>query len=263
LCGIFGFALKKPISLTKVFKVIERLEVHQYPNELKPVGGYGAGLAILKEDGSVLLEKVGKTADASPARKLSTMVEVDEAAVLTAHVRFPSPEFMEKACHRETAQPYAVACSQDLTVVSAHNGYIRNYKALRKKLNRTHILESEKVELVDSEVIPHCFEELLKEKVNTGEALNALHSNLKGRMALSLLQVEKKRTFLHLVHKGKTRGLVVWTNAHCEIVFCSRKEPLTAEFENILAEGKFEEQVLIPWNEERSLSESFAIKVNA
>jgi glucosamine 6-phosphate synthetase-like amidotransferase/phosphosugar isomerase protein len=263
LCGIFGFALKKPVSLTKVFGVLKELEVHRYRGETRTVGGYGAGLAILREDGSILFEKVGKTTNASPARKLSRMVKADKAAVLVAHVRFPSPEFMEKAWRRETAQPYVAACSQGLTVVSAHNGYIKNYKMIREKLGRTHVLESEKIQLVDSEIIPHYFEEFLKEKGNTGKALDDFHFDLEGRMALSLLQVEKKRAFLHLFHKGKTRGLVIWTNPGDEVVFCSRKEPLVTEFADILAEGKFEEQVLIPWNEERSLSESFALEVDA
>ena len=41
MCGIFGFALKKPISLAKILNVLEKLEAHQYPNEPKPVGEIG------------------------------------------------------------------------------------------------------------------------------------------------------------------------------------------------------------------------------
>jgi glucosamine 6-phosphate synthetase-like amidotransferase/phosphosugar isomerase protein len=263
VCGIFGFTLTEPVSLTKAFKVLEKLEVHQYPNETKPVGGYGAGLAVLRKDGSILLEKIGKADAASPVRRLSRIVKAKEAAVLVAHVRMPSPQFMETARFRETAQPYATECYRDLTIVSAHNGYIENYKIIREKLDKTHVLECERVELVDSEVIPHYFEELLREKGDTGEALDALHSSLEGRMALSLLQVGNKGVFLHLVHKGKTRGLVVWTNSSGEVVFCSRKEPLTAEFADVLAEGTFEEKVSIPWEKQKDMIISYAIKAKA
>jgi hypothetical protein len=75
------------------------------------------------------------------------------------------------------------------------------------------------------------------------------------------LQVEKEVVLLHLVHKGKTRGLTVWTNDRGEVVFCSRKEPLMAEFKSILADGKFEEKVSVPWNVERSLKLSFTVKM--
>jgi hypothetical protein len=61
MCGIFGFVLKKRVSMVKVFRVLQKLEAHKYPIEPRPVGGFGAGVAIIKEDGGVLLEKVGKT----------------------------------------------------------------------------------------------------------------------------------------------------------------------------------------------------------
>ena len=101
------FALKKPLRMARVFRVLEKLEVHQYPQEPLPLGGYGAGVALLLEDGNVLVEKVGKVED-SPARKLAEMVKVDKASVLISHVRMPSPEFMKTAKYKETAQPYVV-----------------------------------------------------------------------------------------------------------------------------------------------------------
>jgi hypothetical protein len=42
MCGIFGFALTKPVPLVKIFRVLEKLEVHKYSEETKPVAGYGA-----------------------------------------------------------------------------------------------------------------------------------------------------------------------------------------------------------------------------
>jgi glucosamine 6-phosphate synthetase-like amidotransferase/phosphosugar isomerase protein len=259
MCGIFGFALKKHIPLARVLNVLEKLEAHQYPSEPKPVGGYGAGVAILDDDRSIVLEKVGKV-DVSPARRLSEIVKIDEASVLMGHVRMPSPEFIGTAKAKATAQPYVAECISGLTVVSVHNGKVENYEEIRRKLANRHLLESEQVGLIDSEVVPHFFEEKLQNRAGS-DALSAFFEDLSGSNAIGLLQVEKEGALLHLVHKGKTRGLTVWTNDRGEVVFCSRKEPLMAEFKSVLAEDRFEEKVSVPWNVEKSLKLSFAVEM--
>jgi len=259
MCGIFGFTLKKPMPLVKALNVLEKLEAHQYPNEPKPVGGYGAGIAILGHDNNVVLEKVGKV-DASPAKRLSEIVRTDRASVLMGHVRMPSPEFMETARFKAAAQPYVAKCRSGVTVVSVHNGKVENYLEIRRKLVSRHVFESEETGLIDSEVVPHFFEEKLENKAEP-EALNDFISGLNGSNTIGLLQIGKDVVFLRLVHKGKTRGLTVWTNDCGEVVFCSRKEPLIAEFKSILADGRFEEKVSVPWNVEESLKLSFTVKI--
>jgi glucosamine 6-phosphate synthetase-like amidotransferase/phosphosugar isomerase protein len=258
MCGIFGFALTKPLSLAKVFRLLEKLEVHQYPRELKPVGGYGAGVAILSNEGNIILEKVGKIGN-SPAECLSEIVKVDKASVLVGHVRMPSPEFMKSAKFKETAQPYVVELDPNLTIVSVHNGKVENYKELREKLGKEHVFESEKVELIDSEVIPHYFEELLNETDNIDEALYTLFCALQGSNAIAMLQITEENTFVHVIHKGKTRGLTVWTNERNEVIFCSRKEPLIEEFSKVLAKGKFKEKISIPYGEDVGLKLSYQL----
>jgi glucosamine 6-phosphate synthetase-like amidotransferase/phosphosugar isomerase protein len=260
MCGIFGFVLKKPIETTYALKVLQKLERHQYPNEPKPVGGYGAGIAVLTSSGTVLLEKVGKV-DGSPLEHLAKTCRLDAASVLIGHVRLPSPWFMETAHFRETAQPYVARCFSCLRVVSAHNGNIANYKAIREKLGEKHFFESERTELIDSEVIPHLFEELLLEKGSPKEALNRLFLTIEGPNAASLLQIEKGRMLLHFLHKGKTRGLTIWKNYRGEVIFCSRKEPIKEELGSMLEEGSFAEHVSIPYNEERSLKTTFTLSL--
>jgi len=252
MCGIFGFALRKPVPMVKVFRVLQKLEVNQYPEEPRHVGGYGAGVAVLLEDGSVLVEKIGKVSD-SPARQLAEIVKVKNASVLLGHVRMPSPEFMDTAKFKETAQPYVVERDPKLTVVSVHNGKVENYRILREKLGSGHVLESEKFELIDSEVIPHFFEEVLNEKGDVAEALYAFFCALQGSNAIGMLQIGEENSFLHLIHKGKTRGLTVWTNERNDILFCSRKVPLMEEFGNILTRGKFREKISIPYREDVGL----------
>ncbi len=259
VCGIFGFALNKPMSIVKVFRLLEKLEVHQYPQEPRPVGGFGTGLAILRSDNSIIFEKTGKTSEISPTKLLANIFSVHEASVLIGHVRMPSPEFMTTARFKETAQPYIV--KQDkLTVVSVHNGKVENYRELRAKLGRDHVFESDKVELIDSEVIPHLFIALLNQKAEVNEALKTLSFALGGSNAIGMLQVTDGDAYLHFIHQGKTRGLSIWTNEQDELIFCSRKEPLVAEFGQILSAGEYEEIISISWNEERNLHASFALK---
>jgi glucosamine 6-phosphate synthetase-like amidotransferase/phosphosugar isomerase protein len=260
LCGIFGFVLEKPVEMAHVFKVLHRLERHQYPSEPKPVGGYGAGIALITSSGKVDLEKVGKV-NGSPAGRLSKVCRVAQASVLVGHVRMPSPNFMETAHFKETAQPYMAQCSSGLSIVSAHNGYVANYEAIRARLGEKHVFESEKVGLIDSEVIPHLFEELLDAEKNPSKALDQLFSTIEGANTLSLLQVEDKRLFLHFVHKGKTRGLHVWKNKNGEIIFCSRKEPLAENFGHMLNSGGFRECVSIPYGEEGSFKATFVFDI--
>jgi glucosamine 6-phosphate synthetase-like amidotransferase/phosphosugar isomerase protein len=258
MCGIFGFSLEKPIPVSRVFSVLEKLEIHQFPDEPTPVGGYGAGIALLLEDGGVLMEKIGKTAD-SPVKKLASRVKATKASALISHVRMPSPEFMKTAIQKETAQPYVVEREQELTVVSVHNGKVENYRELRKILGSAHVFESEKIELIDSEVIPHYFEETFSQKENVPEALQALFCSIKGSSSAAMLQLEEEESFLHLLHKGKTRGLNVWTNDKNEVIFCSRKQPLEREFKNFLSHGKFKEKISIRYREEAGLILSFPL----
>ncbi len=258
MCGVFGFSLQKSLPLKSVFSVLENLEVHRYHDEPTQVGGYGAGVALLLENGDVLVEKVGKIAE-HPAKKLRESVKVGKTSVLISHVRMPSPEFMKTSGNKETAQPYVVERDPKLTVVSVHNGKIENYKEIRKTLGNAHVFESEKSELIDSEVIPHFFEETLNEKEDVTEALYSFFCALKGSSTIAMLQLGEEDSFLHLLHKGKTRGLTVWTNELNEVIFCSRKEVLTEEFWKLFPKGKFREKISIPCREEAGLVLSYSL----
>jgi len=257
MCGIFGFILRKPISMTKVFRVLSKLEISKYPGETQPVGGYGAGVAVMLQDGNIISEKVGKTAD-SPVAQLAEIMKtkLNEAAVMLAHVRFPSPELMGTVKFKEAAQPYVENFERGLTVVSAHNGRVENCSELLAKL-KGHVFESKNVGFVDSEVIPHYFGEMLNETENINAAVYDLLFMLKGSNVAALLQVEEENAFLHLVYKGKARGLTVWTNNKDEVIFCSRAEPVKQELEALLSAGKFQEKISIKWQEDAGLKLSF------
>lgn len=262
MCGIFGYAMKKPLSITKVFRVLQKLEVSQYPGEPLPAGGHGAGVAALLDDGGIFSEKVGKTAD-SPVVELAEVMrtKLAESSVLIGHVRRASPEFMGTVKFKETAQPYVEEFEPELTIASVHNGKVENYMELKKKL-QGHVFESEKVGLVDSEIIPHYFGEILNEVEDADEALYGLLCALQGSKTVgntvAMLHVDEENAFLHLVHKGKTRGLTVWANAKNEVVFCSRPEPVLEELKEMLVRGRFKEKVSINWREDAGLKLSFS-----
>ena len=258
MCGIFGFSLAKPVPLSEVFRVIERLEVHQYKGEETPVGGYGAGTATL-QDGKIIVEKTGKTGETSPAHQLAKMARTTEASVLISHVRMPSPQFMETAHLPETAQPYVASCLAGPAIASVHNGYIDNYESLHGQLGEAHKLESDGGVLIDSEIIPHCFEETLRANGEAEEALQALDARLEGRMAIALLQTGQSGGFLHFLHKGATRGLHVWANYRDEVVFISRRETLTPFFGDLLSKGGFRLAESVAWKEEKSIKLSYAL----
>lgn len=259
MCGIFGFALANPVPLAEVFKILERLEVHQYPGEETPVGGYGAGIAIF-QNRKLAMWKIGKTGITSPVKELAKLVKATEASVLISHVRMPSPRFMQTAHREETAQPYVAKCLESPPLASVHNGYISNYEVLRGKLGAGHRFESEGIGLIDSEVVPHCFEEALKANADVEEAVQVLSRTLEGRMAIALLQTSHSGSQLHFVHKGETRGLHIWASDHGELVFCSRKETLTQYFSDILTQGRLNAEVSVSWKEGKSIKLSFDIK---
>lgn len=258
MCGIFGFVLRKPLSMIRVFEVLRKLEVSKYPDETQPVGGYGAGVAVMLQDGSIISEKVGKTAAKSPVEQLAGILKtrLADATVMLGHVRFPSNELMGTVKFREAAQPYVENFEPELTIVSVHNGRVKNAVALKAKL-KGHFFESEKTGFIDSEVIPHYFGEMLNELENVDAAVYELLSALEGSNVAALLHVNNENAFMHLIHKGKTRGLTVWTNDKNEMIFCSRLEPVEEELKTLLAVGKFKEKVSIKWQEDAGLKFSF------
>jgi glucosamine 6-phosphate synthetase-like amidotransferase/phosphosugar isomerase protein len=122
-----------------------------------------------------------------------------------------------------------------------------------------HVFESGKVGLLDSEIIPHYFGEILNEAEDVDEAVYELLCTLKGSNSVTMLHVDDENAFLHLVHKGKTRGLTVWANEKNEVIFCSRPEPVVEELKEVLVRGKFKEKASIKWLEDAALKPSFPI----
>ncbi len=266
MCGIFGFILNKPLSMKKVFGVLKKLEASKYPDEKLPVGGFGAGVAIMLPDGDVRIEKVGKASD-SPAAELEEIIknaclmnaQLKSAKVLLGHVRMPSPDKMGTVKFKEAAQPFVGHFERQLTVVAVHNGTVENCEELRGNLKK-HVFESEKSgAFIDSEVIPHYFGEILLQEEDADGAAYELLNTLKGSNAAAVLQIDEENAFLHLVYKGKPRGLTVWANGKGEVVFCSRPEPVEKELDSLLLSGKFERKISLSYKEDAGLKLTFSV----
>jgi glucosamine 6-phosphate synthetase-like amidotransferase/phosphosugar isomerase protein len=163
---------------------------------------------------------------------------------------------MDTVQFKEAAQPYVENFEPEITIVSAHNGRVENYKELQERL-KGHVFESAKAGFVDSEIIPHYFSELINETETTDEALYRLFCTMKGSNTVGMFHLDEENAFLHLVHKGKTRGLTVWANDKDEIIFCSRPEPVMEEFERMIARDKFKTKVSIKLSEDAGLKLSF------
>ena len=248
--------------MAKVLKLLQILEKHRFEelDEENPVGGHGAGVCFRNSAGKLMMYKVGKT-NSSPAKDLSLKNEVSKTSsrIVLGHVRHASSDFMDTIEYPESTQPYKINCLGLSQIVCAHNGKVRNYAAIRSGLSKEHYFQSDKVKLVDSEVIPHLFEENLKKYGGETEASKRTLESLEGNNAVILLSSNEEKRVLHILHKGRNRGMHVWRNDKQEIILCSREKPLQQVFGRFLKNGGFEKVLSIEWREKKEIQQSYKI----
>ncbi len=254
MCGIFAYVGRKPLSIKQVLQLLCLLEKEQEQGEKNPVGGDGAGVAYLNQRSEFTQTKVGRTGG-SPAEELSRMIEhsSESSTVILAHVRHSSPEFQETISHPECTQPYRPTCAKDLTVFTAHNGFLKNYQQLKSSLTEKHRFESEKTQLIDSEVVAHIFEEALVKQNDPTKAAHALYEQTEGTSMQGNTVVTIARngdeTHLNALQKGRTRGLVIWTNPRNEVIICSREKPIQKILASVLSESNYQKIINITRND--------------
>jgi len=265
MCGIFGYFCRRQVSMQRVLKLLQILEDHQYKDqgEKKPVGGHGTGVCFLDKSGIMVVHKVGKT-NSSPVKDLSLVKQVSQtkSRVVLGHVRYASPSLIDTVRYAAAAQPYRVNCLGMSEVICVHNGKVRNYEKIRKGVLKEHCFQSEQVMLVDSEVIPHLFEEHLHMYNDEVEARKRTFEAVKGNNTAVVLTRLEGKLRLHILQKGSTRGMHVWKNDKGEILLCSRPEPLQQVFGEILAAGHFRKVVSIEWNEDKEVQQTYEIAVS-
>ena len=258
MCGIFAYMGHEPLPIPEVLKVLHILETEQEPDEKSPVGGHGAGIAFLNEGGTFTLEKVGKT-NSSPVDDLALQLgkNTSSSCLVLGHVRRASPEFENTIAYRECTQPYKPSCTHNFNLISAHNGFLQNYQELKNRLEPAHKFESQKTKLIDSEVIPHLFEELLSKSTDTVKATHTLFEQIEGNNTAVILSANKSKAYLNVIQKGKTRGLVVWTNPKGEVLLCSRDKPAEKILNKLITENKFQKIVKVSREDNVNLESHF------
>lgn len=249
MCGIFGWALNSELGISVALEILKRLEVFTYPGRASPVGGHGAGVSYIKENKDLFVSKVGKTNGSPVSDLLKTMDYTDvRTKVLLEHVRRASPQFTETVKWRECTQPYRGRCIEGVDVVSVHNGFLSNYRVLRDSLSAWHHYESEKIELIDSELFPHVHEESVK-TYGPQNAAEKLLCKAEGNATVGLLTRSGEDYSLDILHKGRTVGLSLWKNVDREVVFCSRWEPVEELMGGWLKERGFQRKVYVEYGE--------------
>lgn len=260
MCGIFGYFCKSQVSMQKVLKLLEILEAHQYKDEKRPVGGHGAGVCFANGSEGMIVYKVGKK-NSSPVEGLSLIRSMQgiRSRIVLGHVRYASPYLMDTIEYDEETQPYKADCSGISEIISAHNGKVENYEHIRKNLSKEHFFESEAVKLNDSEVIPHLFEESLMMGFDEIEARKKAFQTIRGDNTVVLITQLERRRLLHILHRGKTRGMHVWKNGKGEIILCSREEPLLQMFGDFLREKGFEKVLAIGWQVDNKAQRTYDV----
>lgn len=262
MCGIFAYMGHDSLSITQVLKILHTLEIEQEPDEKTPVGGHGAGIAYLNQAKQFTVLKVGRT-NGSPVDELSRQIEhTSKSSILVlAHVRHASPEFQRTIKYAECTQPYKPTCTKNITVLSAHNGYLANYQQLKNNLTEEHHFESEKINLIDSEVTAHLYEELLQKHKNHTRATHALYEQIQGTQTqgntIVTIAHSKNETTLNAIQKGKTRGLVIWTNPQNEVLICSREKPIQKTLSTILTKNHYQKIINITRNDTADIEAHF------
>ena len=111
-----------------------------------------------------------------------------------------------------------------------------------------------------SPVIPHLFEEKLRKYHDEIEARKKTLENIEGNNAIAILSATKNdRVFLHILHKGQSRGMHIWKNDHGEIIFCSRPKPLQQIFRTFLKKNNFKKILSISYQEPKETQQTYRI----
>jgi hypothetical protein len=180
-------------------------------------------------------------------------------------VRHAGPEFTDTIQHAECTQTYKPHCTQPkLDLVSAHNGYLRNYQQLKTQLQLKHLFESEPTKLIDSEIIPHLHEEQLTKTKNPTKAAHTLYEKTQGRNTIITMHTntDTNQANLDIKQKGKTRGLTIWTNPDNAVLLCSREKPAQTAFNGFLKENKYQQIVHLTRNDAANLEAHFTMTLN-
>ena len=165
MCGIFGYAGKRPDAAKIVFEGLKTLEYRGYDS-------WGLAVKIDSQSGKLLIEKkTGKLPEA-----LNSQLSTLNSNTALGHTRWATHGGVTQA----NSHPHT-DCTGKISAV--HNGIVENWEELKKSLSENHRFKSQ----TDTEVVVHLVEELLN-KLPFEEAVRRAFLKLKGLNAFIFLK---------------------------------------------------------------------------
>src|SRR3989338_38111 len=167
MCGIFGYAGKRPDAAKIVFEGLKTLEYRGYDS-------WGLAVKIDSQSGKLLVEKkTGKLPST-----LKPQIANLKSNIALGHTRWATHGGVTEA----NAHPHT-DCTGKISAV--HNGIVENWEELKKSLSKNHRFKSQ----TDTEVVVHLVEELA-EKLPFEEAVRRAFLKLKGLNAFIFLKYD-------------------------------------------------------------------------
>jgi len=218
MCGIIAYLGEKELPIAFFLDAMEKMEVLEEEVDRDPLGGHGAGILYISEDGGVILEKVGHTGKDNDRPAVRLRNELDKKGlldaksdVILAHVRRAASQNKHRTRDKRYSQPYITECIKGRKIAVIHNGYVANYRELARDFELPHVFESEDGPddfIIDSEILPHLYEELIARGDDPLKMLSLTGFNNEGGNTFFVLDIDGRRSYLF--HQGKTRGLFLF-----------------------------------------------------
>ena len=166
MCGIIGYCGSKP-AVPVVLEALKRLEYRGYDS---------AGVASLDDEKLLIRKDVGKVEEVIQKHDLASL----PGNISIGHTRWAT----HGAVTQLNAHPHS-DCSDRVAVV--HNGIIENNQQLRQELTKMgHQFRSE----TDTEVIPHLFEDEIKNGHSLEQAVLNVAPKLEGSYAFLVASLD-------------------------------------------------------------------------
>jgi len=187
MCGIIGYCGRKP-AVPVVLEALKRLEYRGYDS---------AGVASLDDEKLLIRKDVGKVEEVIQKHDLASL----PGNIAIGHTRWAT----HGAVTQLNAHPHS-DCSDRVAVV--HNGIIENNQQLRQELTKMgHQFRSE----TDTEVIPHLFEDEIKNGHSLEQAVLNVAPKLEGSYAFLVASLDDPGK---IIGTRRNNPLIVGIDAH-------------------------------------------------
>jgi glutamine---fructose-6-phosphate transaminase (isomerizing) len=169
MCGIIGIVSKDKFSVKSILlKCLKRLEYRGYDSS-----GFVTGEGKLNK----------KTGEIDPL--IENVDQSQTAKIAISHSRWATHGGVTKI----NAHPHFNA---DKTIFAVHNGILENFQELKKNLeNKGYTFISE----TDTEVIPHYFDDQLKQGNDMDQSIQNFMKNVRGTFAILLIRKDENKIY--------------------------------------------------------------------